>query len=237
MPLCPLCNKNEAGVEFEYDVMHDDADENGEIQIPGPCQSCIDERKKQSRIDTIKRKQKSIDEIPHRITKYGVYPLYKNAVMNDINEKLREKISSMPNNIYIQGPAGTGKTHLAVAMLNQDLRERKEVLFITVTNLLIEIKSTFNSQSDKNEQDIVEKYSDVDNLYLDDIGAERITDWSASLIYSIIDRRYGFEKRTIFTSNLTLDELNEKLGGRISSRIAGMCEFIELLGDDRRLKK
>lgn len=237
MALCPLCNKNEAGVEFVYDDMHDDADENGEIQIPGPCQACIDERKRQSRIATAERKRKSIEEIPDRITKYGVYPLYKNATMNDIDEKMCNKISSAQRNIYFQGPPGTGKTHLAVAMLNQDLRERKEVMFTTVTNLLIEIKSTFNNQSDKTEQDIVAKYSDVDNLYLDDIGAERITDWSASLIYSIIDQRYGFEKRTIFTSNLTIGELDEKLGARIASRIAGMCDFIKLGGSDRRLKK
>ena len=72
-------------------------------------------------------------------------------------------------------------------------------------------------------------------LILDDMGAEKTSEWSIQTLYSIIDRRYRDEKQTLITSNLTLDEIAEKVGDRIASRIAGMCKVVEIKGKDRRI--
>ena len=70
---------------------------------------------------------------------------------------------------------------------------------------------------------------------MDDMGAEKTTDWSMSTLYVLIDKRYSEMMPTIITSNLTVAEVADKVGDRIASRIAGMCKVIELKGKDRRL--
>jgi DNA replication protein DnaC len=83
---------------------------------------------------------------------------------------------------------------------------------------------------------LIEKYAGKKCLILDDLGVEKTTEWSLQTLYTIIDRRYREEKQTLITSNLTLDEIAEKVGDRIASRIAGMCKVVEIKGRDRRLK-
>ncbi len=78
------------------------------------------------------------------------------------------------------------------------------------------------------------KYDDL--VVLDDIGAEKATDWVAERLYSIIDTRYRTERATILTSNCTEKQLQDQLGGRIVSRIFEMTEQVPVLGPDYRRK-
>jgi DNA replication protein DnaC len=133
---------------------------------------------------------------------------------------------------YLFGKVGTGKTIYAVFMmlhyLKQSYLERKtsSAIFITTPELLFEIKRSY-SQNSITEEEIVDKYSKIPLLVLDDFGVERTTDWSFQLLYIIINRRYENDKLTIFTSNLSLDQLSEKLqDDRIPSRIQQMCEVV-----------
>ena len=109
-------------------------------------------------------------------------------------------------------------------------------LFVSIPDLLLEIRHSFKEKSETDEQDIINKYSEIDLLVLDDLGIEKTSEWSIQTLYTIIDRRYRDMKRTIITSNLNLKEIADKLDDRISSRIAGMCDCITLKGADRRLK-
>ena len=72
-------------------------------------------------------------------------------------------------------------------------------------------------------------------LFLDDLGAENATDFVRDTLYLIINRRYEGKLPVIITSNLDLGELSDSVGDRIASRIAGMCDMVELEGGDRRL--
>ena len=82
---------------------------------------------------------------------------------------------------------------------------------------------------------IIQRYSEADCLVLDDLGAEKTTDWSFSVLYLIIDNRYNNYKKTIITSNFALNQLAGKLGDdRIPSRIRAMCSIVKMDGDDRR---
>ncbi len=86
------------------------------------------------------------------------------------------------------------------------------------------------------EHQILDYYSSVRVLFLDDIGTEKTTDWAQQTLYTVIDHRYREVLQTVITSNLSLNELSDKTGDRITSRIAEMCVVIELKGQDRRLK-
>jgi len=115
-------------------------------------------------------------------------------------------------------------------------------LFVEIPGLLSNIRETFNqkrtrdyNEEQETEGSIIKKYSEVDFLVLDDLGVEKVTDWSFSVLYLIINSRYNNYKKTIITSNRTLDYLAEKLDDdRIPSRIRSMCTLVKMSGEDKR---
>ena len=152
---------------------------------------------------------------------------------------------------YFHGGSGVGKTHFAVALMRHeilnlepeqknyhkwDIPSEKMPLFVPVIELLLDIRNSYNNTS-ISEKTIIDKYTHVDLLVLDDLGAEKTTEWVLQALYTIIDRRSREEMRTIITSNLSLTELKNKLDNRIASRIAGLCDVQEIEGKDRRLTR
>lgn len=118
-------------------------------------------------------------------------------------------------NILLIGDTGRGKSHLAYSIVKA-LSESQKTLatMVNVMDLLAEIKSDFSQ-----EQFWMDKLKEVDYLVLDDLGAERSSDWATSLIYSILNKR----SRTIITSNLSPDKLSDRYGKRVASRILKGC--------------
>lgn len=136
---------------------------------------------------------------------------------------------------YIWGKAGYGKTIYASCLLLEEERKLylagitgRKCLFISVPDLLMEIKSSYGPnavEGSKTEFDIIKYYSDAWLLVLDDFGTVKPTDWVLQTLYLIVNRRYENLKTTIFTSNLSLSECASVLGDdRIVSRIQRMCE-------------
>lgn len=139
---------------------------------------------------------------------------------------------------YLFGDRGVGKTYAAVALLREFMLNgtwSKSPLFITAAELLMEIRDTFTDSSNKEAQ-IIDKYSTTPLLILDDLGAEKISEWTVSTLGIIVDRRYANKRTTIYTSNLSLDQLSGALGDRIASRIAGQCKVVKMNGEDRRVR-
>ncbi len=149
-------------------------------------------------------------------------------------------------NRYIFGQVGSGKTIMAASIMAESLRVHfitregnKSHAFISVPKLLQEIKSTYDKKEEKEtETQIIQKMTSVDFLVLDDLGAERVSDWVLQILYLIVNERYEDLKTTIFTSNLSLDELANRLGNdRIPSRIQAMCSIQKLESADLRLER
>jgi DNA replication protein DnaC len=133
---------------------------------------------------------------------------------------------------------GTGKTHLAVAILNERIKTRCEGLFCTVPELMADIKRTFGRNDDTSE--LIELVKGVELLILDDLGAEKSSEWATEQLFVIINARLLKRKQTVVTTNFTVKELIDKLGGlsgqRIVSRLCEMCVFKRLEGEDWRMK-
>lgn len=113
----------------------------------------------------------------------------KNAVKmaNDYINKNKDKILS--NGLIIMGESGVGKTHLAAAIANKLIENDKIVLMGRLTTLLDMIKETFRDTT-KSENELIELYSNVDMIIIDDLGTEKISSWALEKLYTIIQNRF-----------------------------------------------
>ncbi len=136
--------------------------------------------------------------------------------------------------LLIVGPVGTGKTHLAVAVIREAYRPGCSIAFAQVPQVLADIRAGIG-RGDEEATAQIDMYSEVSVLALDDLGSERVTDWVHEQLFLIINRRYEEMLPTIITSNDSLEILEEHLGKRIASRLAGMCIGVALDGPDYRL--
>lgn len=117
---------------------------------------------------------------------------------------------------------GSGKTMLMAGIGNALTRVHgKRVRFATLVDLLEEIRRTFDASSGETYSEMLHEIREVDILLLDDIGAERPTEWAGELFYNILNRRMAARKITFFTSNLKMEEL--PYHGRLLARIDKMA--------------
>jgi DNA replication protein DnaC len=139
--------------------------------------------------------------------------------------------------LLIQGTVGCGKTHIAVAILLAVIRKGYGGLYYNMPDLLSDIRATYSNASPISENDLLEEIDRPDLVVLDDLGAEAAKDWVNDRLYLIVNRRYESCKPVIVTTNLTVDELAEKLGERTVSRLCEMCcTFAEFPEEDYRRK-
>jgi DNA replication protein DnaC len=169
---------------------------------------------------------------------------YQNAKWEDVPKPIQDAFAVMLKSgkgIYLHGGVGTGKTHICWALKHHysDPRSYRYLILWNVVDLVHEIRKDIDRHYlDKRrpEEDLTAP-DERRILILDDIGAERTTDFAAETLYRIINHRYIHNLPTIFTSNCSLQELADQIGERSASRIAEMCEIYELTGKDRRITK
>ena len=134
--------------------------------------------------------------------------------------------------MYIWGPVGTGKTYAAYAIMKRLGEIGIRATFYTSPDLMDELRDDFQHKDNYNLDRLLENRG---VLIIDDLGAEKATEWVVETLHRIIDKRYREVLPTIVTSNSSLDELSERVGDRIPSRLAEACDIVKLEGDDRRL--
>ncbi len=144
--------------------------------------------------------------------------------------------------LFLIGRPGIGKSHLAVAALKHAiLSSGARGLFYDVRELLKLIKSTYNRETRTAEMEVLRPVLEADLLVLDDLGAEKTSEWVEETLNLVVNTRYSERRPTIFTSNYEEkeqtgagDSLLERVGFRIHSRLYEMCEFLEFDGCDYR---
>jgi DNA replication protein DnaC len=144
--------------------------------------------------------------------------------------------------LLIIGPPGIGKTHLAIAAMKQAIRTTgARGRYYDTRGLLTQIRSTYNSLTKLAEMDVIRPVMHAELLILDDLGAERLTDWVEETMNVIVNSRYNAKLPTIFTSNYEdvpgsedMSSLLVRVGFRLHSRLREMCEFLEYDGPDYR---
>lgn len=157
----------------------------------------------------------------------------------------KENIVAHVNNgegLYIwSSNTGNGKTSWACKIMGYYFRKiafssglENEGLYIYLPTFLDDLRNSYSNPSPEFDKEL-EMVKGCKLLIIDDIGAERVTEWVRERIVSIINTRSSNGLCTIYTSNLSLKGLTDKLGDdRISSRIKGSVTEINLLGKDNR---
>ncbi len=177
-----------------------------------------------------------------RLSKRFMRRTFDNFKLDNKNKKAYETCVSYANDfsdkmkngegLLLVGDFGTGKTHLAAAILQEVISQDHTGVFISIPDLITKIRNTWDTE--ENEWDLITALTEADLVVLDDIGAENTKDWVRERLFVIINSRYEKMLPTIFTTNCSVKDLKNKLGGRIESRINEMCKGVMLVGEDYR---
>jgi DNA replication protein DnaC len=148
-------------------------------------------------------------------------------------DRIDEKLDA-GRGLWFMGPVGTGKTTLAMLVSKAALRAGRSVAIYSLPRLLNEIRDTHRAE--RSHVDLLDRLTAVDLLHVDDVGAERTTDWVLEELYSIVNARYEDERSMVITTNiLDREALCEQITERTVSRLTEMCDELPLIGHDRRM--
>ncbi|CAL4317868.1 DNA replication protein DnaC [Buchnera aphidicola (Neophyllaphis podocarpi)] len=117
------------------------------------------------------------------------------------------------------GRPGTGKNHLASAIGNHLILNGKNVLIVTVADLMSNMKGTFNGNSNITEENLLNNLSNVDLLMIDEIGIQTESRYEKVIINQIVDRRSSSKRPTGMLSNLDYKGMKSLLGERVIDRM------------------
>ncbi len=138
--------------------------------------------------------------------------------------------------LFLYGPPGDGKTLLASALLTTlILHTGRRGLFVKLTLGYFErLRKTFDDSEEETATQVINRLSRIRYLVLDDLGAERRSEWEVEWLYNLIDARYQNRRPIIVTSNNPLEDLQSASSKRIYSRLKHMCTVVKMPDQDLR---
>lgn len=127
--------------------------------------------------------------------------------------------------LILSGLPGTGKSHLAIAVLQALLPEICG-RYTTCMGVIRSVRNTWRKDSERSETDILRAYADLPLLVLDEIGAQYGTDGEQTILFDVLDMRYREMQPTIFLTNQNQKGLAEFVGERTFDRMRETCKWV-----------
>jgi DNA replication protein DnaC len=183
---------------------------------------------RQARLDADRRRRVILATLDRLDRRFG---RYVDAVVDHplIARWVLDTISGARDGLVIRGAVGVGKTHAAVAAY------RAVVAGGILPAVAVSAPALLDGLRPGREPvEELHACEEARLLLLDDLAAERVTDWTSETLYRLIDARYSRRLPTIITTNATGDRIREGLGERVASRLNGLGKIVTLEGPDRR---
>ena len=163
----------------------------------------------------------------------GIAPDVLDAV-REFADQVEDRLDS-GRGLWLMGDVGTGKTTLAMLVSKAAAEAGRTVAIYSLPRLLARIRRTYDGEPGEDSYlEFFDRLTSVDLLHIDDLGAEKRSDWVLEQLYAIVDERYQSQRSMVVTSNLDYDQLKEQIGSRVVSRLTEMCEELPLWGEDLR---
>lgn len=162
---------------------------------------------------------------------------YYQARLTDFSAEVVVQVQSWllrpSDGLLLTGPAGTGKTHLAAALVRECVERDLSITFRRASALYAAIRESYSTHA--LEEDVLGPYVEERLLVLDDLGAGGLSDHERRFTLEVLDRRGNELRPTVVTSNWTLAQIGDLLDERIASRLSGFTQ-IAFAGRDRRMQ-
>jgi len=138
--------------------------------------------------------------------------------------------------LYLHGPVGTGKSHLAIAaMLEATATRRLTAKYVAVHQFLLEARESFRERNTQPLSALLDRCTETGVLLLDDLCAEKSTEFARETFLTMVDRAYGRRRPLLLaTSNLDLTDLGRRLDERVADRLREMCSIVKVGGSSYR---
>jgi DNA replication protein DnaC len=161
-----------------------------------------------------------------------VYDAVKEFV-ESIEERLAEG-----DGMWLMGDVGTGKTTLAMLVSKAAVEVERAVAIYSLPRLLARVRRTYDAETgEQSYLEFFERLTSVDLLHIDDLGAEKSSDWVLEQLYAIVNERYEAQRSMVVTTNLDQEALEEQIGPRTVSRLVEICgDPLPLFGEDLRYR-
>lgn len=162
---------------------------------------------------------------------------------------LHEWVEDKCANVVLLGSVGCGKTHLAIAAGKEVAlagfyteeegwlaSQRRHVCFVNVPSLLADLRAAISRGNEDTADRFAHLSKTCTRLILDDLGAERLTEYAAEMLYVLVDGVYRREASVLVTTNVPLKDIVESGAGRIISRLIERATLVKMTGSDLRLE-
>ena len=245
---CEFCGRELTPIGFDY-LYANFSPDNIEYERC-TCKKAQEYWKKKDKQDYEIAKRKHFREIINKIYKQNyIGRKFQNMNFENFNSNTENELaiaiakdyvnknikSECTNGLIIMGESGVGKTHLASSIANKLIENEKIVLMGRLTTLLDMVKETFKDNT-KSENELIEIYSNVDMIIIDDLGTEKISDWALEKLYTIIENRNENRLPIIITTRFDKQGLierfsqcqDEQLVDAIISKLYQMCYGVTL---------
>lgn len=185
----------------------------------------------------------------HQLVKRAMLPRFAEV---EPDFETYDRIVSTGESLVIKGAVGTGKTWMLMSILAAEMYRHYEEMPVLLNNtategmaqsffystpkLFWDMKENFNAP-EASRRNFVDELLKRKVLYLDDLGAEKLSDWVREQLYIVVNERYNHRKPVVVTTNLSLKEMAESYGDRFASRLFEMSQLVKKEGQDRRFAK
>ena len=143
-------------------------------------------------------------------------------------------------NLLLSGGTGLGKTFLSGCIAREVSERGYSVVYDTAINLFAAFetrKFSRDAAEERQARDDTRRYLSCDLLILDDLGSELTTPMVQSTLYEVVNSRLQADKRTIISTNLSMDHIIQRYTPQVASRIGGLYRELTFYGQDIRLNR